>query len=308
MITRPQLLIGKSDELDRFVLEEDKSVAISINKKLLPVSPTAFIVGVGRSGTTLLRRILMEHPNVAMPGESHFVSLLREAIRLVNLGYKPRVVAKALMEISDSLTSWGLPPLDAQALLQEALGMREPSERKILMLLYGRLSMNWCRTKVVDKTSSLGLRAAELASWWPNAKFIHLVRDGRNVAESHTRLGWYSTASAALTNWVCRENKINRQLSLIDPSRQLNVRYEDLVENPDKVCAQIFDFLKLEFDAKFISGTSSLYTHIDTIQNMDVHPHLFDPIEKSASLTQGGPRSRPNRLSPSDATLLKRYG
>jgi hypothetical protein len=67
---------------------------------------------------------------------------------------------------------------------------------------------------------------------WPDARFIHLVRDGRDVAQSCVSMGWYGNAWRAAERWLTAERLWTRMTELVPPERRIDVRYEDLIADP----------------------------------------------------------------------------
>src|SRR3954453_9050068 len=83
-------------------------------------APFPFIVGVGRSGTTMLRAMLDSHPELCIPGESHFLSSLLRPWRRRQLVQHGRVVpARLLAELAKSrqFRNWGLDAGDLRSTL-----------------------------------------------------------------------------------------------------------------------------------------------------------------------------------------------
>jgi hypothetical protein len=67
---------------------------------------------------------------------------------------------------------------------------------------------------------------------WPDARFVHLVRDGRDVAQSCVGMGWYGNVWRAAERWITAERLWNRMIQLVPPERRIEVRYEDLIADP----------------------------------------------------------------------------
>ena len=161
-----------------------------------------FIVGSGRSGTNLCASMLNLHPELRVVGETHF---LRTLVRLCN--EKPPTVDQFVTIISEHYTSDGdkrwvdfhleAGQRDPRTFVREfryfckerqAAGIRALSEA-FFDFCYGEGDY-----LVGDKTPLYGLHMDELQSVWPEAKFIHLLRDGRDVAWSMRRhMGFVSS-------------------------------------------------------------------------------------------------------------------
>ncbi|MCP3460836.1 sulfotransferase [Bradyrhizobium sp. CCGUVB23] len=86
------------------------------------------------------------------------------------------------------------------------------------------------------------------AQLWPDAHFVHIVRDGRDLAASHLKTvpDWgYRTVAEAAHGWL---EVVSRPHLLAPPARYLEVRYEDLVTRPRPSLMQILDHLQLPWD------------------------------------------------------------
>ncbi len=83
---------------------------------------------------------------------------------------------------------------------------------------------------------------------WPEAKFIHLVRDGRDVAMSIVPTGWAGNMWHAIRAWVDAEALWERMSHKLPRERQLNVKYEMLARDPEYELRRITDFLGVPFD------------------------------------------------------------
>ncbi|MEE9344558.1 MAG: sulfotransferase [Methylococcales bacterium] len=113
---------------------------------------------------------------------------------------------------------------------------------------------------------------------FPNALFINLIRDGREVAHSLSKVewweggtlfwagkkpvelkqeGWHPMAVCA-NNWLQDVSSVNKGLADIDSERQISIRYEDLISNPVDVLKTLFDFIDLDMSADHIEKVQSL--------------------------------------------------
>ena len=155
-------------------------------------NPFVFIVGCPRSGTTLLRRIVDAHPQLAITPETQWI---------------PAYYKKRLGLTPEGLVTPELIPrlLEHRKFFQLQLS-REELERLITLPqpvpyasfvtgifdLYGKIRG---KSLVGDKTSGYVLKLRMLHDLWPTAKFVHLIRDGRDVCLSI--LNWTKANRAA---------------------------------------------------------------------------------------------------------------
>lgn len=83
---------------------------------------------------------------------------------------------------------------------------------------------------------------------FPDAKFIHIVRDGRGVAASVLPLDWGPNTVERAARWWAEEMASGLALESWDPRRVMRVKYEDLVENCESTIRRLGDFVGLEFE------------------------------------------------------------
>jgi len=95
----------------------------------------------------------------------------------------------------------------------------------------------------IDHTPENVRYGSTLASEFPNAKFIHIVRDGRAVANSVLGLEWGPTTAREAADWWTQRVGFGLALESHLGSRSLRVRYEDLVENQERVLKDILAFV-----------------------------------------------------------------
>ena len=141
----------------------------------IPLAPV-FIVGCPRSGTTLLRNLLSSHPHLAFRGESHFIPSF-----LGRHGDPPdeRAARKLATEILNLrwVRDWGLElvPGDFAA---------ERSFSAIVARLYAEVVRVEGKRRWGDKTPQYVLEIPLLFRLFPDARVLHIIRDGRDVALS----------------------------------------------------------------------------------------------------------------------------
>ncbi|TWT97600.1 Sulfotransferase domain protein [Botrimarina colliarenosi] len=190
-------------------------------------TPT-FIVGSVRSGTTLLRLMLDHHPEIAFHFEFEF------AVDCIGPeGHLPSIndYHKYLRQDRVFLLSGGQidPDLDYTDLVQSFLDQRRERAGK----------------QVVGATVHHGFE--KLPYVWPEARYIHLSRDGRDVARSCIAMGWAGNMYCAADRWVEAEKEWRRMAERLPANRKLEVRYEDLIERPEETLTAICRFMGVEF-------------------------------------------------------------
>jgi hypothetical protein len=219
-----------------------------------PTGPI-FIVGAPRSGTTLLQYIVRSHPRLSLPtGESHFiVPLQRERQRFGDLT-RPENVHRVLEEMwrrsRDFLAT------DLHGLRFDESTMEELAEvlavegggtmAGLFAALFGRNAAGEGKARWGDKTPYYVLHMPLLLEMYPEAQFVHLIRDGRDCALStlvrRDDFHVYNFYEAA--RYWQRYVEVGQEVgATLPPGHYLEVRYEDLLDDPPAALGRLCDFL-----------------------------------------------------------------
>lgn len=117
----------------------------------------------------------------------------------------------------------------------------------------------------VEKTTSTEIYATDVFKWFPNAKFIHVVRDPRDNWAS-LRSGWserykdFNASILQLTQSMIDRCRLGMEISKLNSmiygeDRYLIIKYEDLVSKPDEIMKQIADFIGIDFSDDLLKPT-----------------------------------------------------
>lgn len=204
-----------------------------------------FIVGCGRSGTTLLRLMLDAHSQVAVPAESHFVDeLIRRWPRFLDGG---RVNADAVVTFAGRwLDLMSIPRAEAAARLGALEDVTPSAAVDAIFRVYSNAQG---KPRWGDKTPGYVMSMPLLAETFPGARFVHLLRDGRDVTLSYVdqpfgpRNVWEGARF-----WDQRVRAGRRSGRTLGPERYLELRYEDLVAEPREQLERVCALLDLAFE------------------------------------------------------------
>lgn len=206
--------------------------------------PVFFVGGCQKSGTTWLQHLLNAHPVLCCDAEGHLLDLLAPAIQQVVTIYNQRqsqrpAARRALLSDRDLLGTVKM--LGDQILAGYLAGCDDPQAIRA----------------VGDKTPEHAVNLAVLAELYPQARFIHIIRDGRDACIS----GWFH---------LQRQGKAERFATLADyadyfaehhwlryitaaraaaasiPDRYLELRYESLHADPAEQTRRILRFLDVD--------------------------------------------------------------
>ena len=200
----------------------------------MQIKQPIFLVGAERSGTTLLRLMLDHHPQVAFLYEFEFAVDQMDA-----QGQYPdlqqyydylehhRIFLGAHLEIDHDLAY--------PALVNSFLQQKQSRDNKPLI------------------GATVHHQFHHLLKIWPAAKFIHLIRDGRDVARSTVQMGWAGNMYTGVERWIEAELIWQQMAKQLPPERQLSIHYEDLIRDADATLQQVCQFIDVEFDKAMYS-------------------------------------------------------
>jgi len=210
-----------------------------------------FVVGKPRSGTTLLRFILSSHPRLHIPPETGFLPFLGfDTDTPVTAGQAHNL----LVRIGRLNRGWAGLVTDADAFYRS---LPQPTLAHFLDELYRRKIAQWGAERWGDKTPSYVLHLPLLGRIFATAQFVHMIRDGRDVTLSaQKRWGhWYMDPYYLLANWVRHVEQGRKVGRTLPTDRYLEVRYEDLVQQPEVVARTVCRFLGESFYPQMLDHT-----------------------------------------------------
>jgi hypothetical protein len=208
-------------------------------------SPAPFVVGVGRSGTTLLRLMLDSHPQLAIPAETHFVPELLERERECRM-------TSELVDAIVSARTWGDFGLDPEDLRAATAGARGAAD--VLRAFYVLCADREGKPRWGDKTPGYVKRMRTIAGGLGEARFVHLIRDGRDVALSRRArgMGAEKPIGEVADLWKRRIESARKQAKHLR-GRYVEMRFEDLVADPETQLRRVCELVELEFDPSMVA-------------------------------------------------------
>ncbi|MDP3704045.1 MAG: sulfotransferase [Candidatus Omnitrophota bacterium] len=219
-----------------------------------------FIVGAPRSGTTLLRAMLNAHPHIAIPFEADLFSKMLSVPSPWERTWA-RHESRAPIEqflSHPAVRFWGV---SVETVL-EAMGQFERvGYPDIIQAIYQAYAMREGKPRWGDKTPIHALEIPQLSRAFPQAQFIHLVRDGRDVYLSWTKLsqsmkGWEWAqgldAASGADKWQKRVWFAARHGRRLGADRYYELWYEDLVRQPETTLQSVCRFLGERYDASML--------------------------------------------------------
>lgn len=195
-----------------------------------------FVVGSGRSGTSLLRSMLNAHPGLHLTHEgSYYLDQRAEAVAGDGRAWFDRYSA------SFSFAFLGVP---RSAVVDRLSGLAAPTRRDAVTAIMAAAAEARGKGRGGDKTPAHVRRLEVIAAEFPDARFVHVVRDPRAVVASLARMPW-ATSSHGLNSFFCAQQVIAAGRFR---GELLTVRLEDLVTDPEPELRRILAFVRADWD------------------------------------------------------------
>ena len=265
-----------------------------MNVKSDLMSTPFFIIGNPRSGTTLLRLMLTSHPSLVVPPEGGFAIHLHSMYR--DFSGDISHIEEFVMDVlaAKKMEEWGL---SKDGLVQHIIENEPCNYRDLVALVYEfySLSLGWEIEMWGDKNNYYLHHIVELQEIFPQAKFIHIVRDGRDVACSYrdlaTTTGKYApqlpnSVTSAAYQWKENLAKIIGSFAAIGLENVYEIRYEDLVLNAESELTNLCDFLGVKYSSEMMK-----YNELN--RKLELEPEIY--LRWKQKTNEGLDSSRVNR-------------
>lgn len=224
------------------------------------MNPFVFFVGCPRSGTTLLHRVVDAHPQLAVIHETLWITRLhRRGTGIAADGSVTPAIVDAL------LADRRFAKLDiARSDLERLLDGGRPAYASFVSAIFDLYGEARGKRLVGDKSPGYVRRIPLLHELWPDAKFVHLIRDGRDVALSALSWkkaerifgefpGWPDDPWTTAALWWERSVRLGRDAEPALPAGHYHeLRYEALVADPEAESRRLCAFLGLPYDEAMV--------------------------------------------------------
>jgi hypothetical protein len=239
-----------------------------------------FIVGVGRSGTTLLQGMMNSHQNITFPPETQFIRNFitqprtNKKIKKKDFEWVKKTILKDknLKELNINLNN----------ILEKSVNAGEMS----LSDFYKELLVSYSEKKkkelIGDKYPKNIEYLREISMIFPDANIIHIIRDPRDVVLSRLKAHWSKGRPVfiqALT-YRLQLKKGRKDGKNYFPNQYYEIFYEDLIENPEKELKKLCEFLKLDFDQNMLQYNKNAKEIVKN-EETEWKSNIFKPVISS---------------------------
>lgn len=206
------------------------------------------LLGQASSGTSITGALLREHLRIAFGTESQFiVHYARQAPRYGDLHTEPSrrtLLADLLQERwFERGAKFGYFP-DAERIAQ---AIEQPTLRGVLDAVFGDFARQLGMERWGDKSPEYLHDLPVLGQLFPDAKYVHLVRDGRDVALSHFGRHWGpKSVFCGAVEWAERIRWVLEFAGTLPADQFLEIRYEDLLRQPRAALDRLVPFLEID--------------------------------------------------------------
>ena len=189
--------------------------------------------------------MLEQSPGLAIPPESYF------PIRLLHTGrHRARGSVNvewllADLQMSEHFQRWGL---ERELVRERLLREGDLAWSDAMGHLYSLYAEAHGKTRYGDKTPWFVMYIPALSKLFPESRFLHVIRDGRDVSLALREASWGPSEMPELAQmWARRVHKGRHDGRRLPPDRYLEVRYEDLLDDPEGTLRGVSSFFELAF-------------------------------------------------------------
>ena len=257
------------------------------SKKTIDTSPI-FIVGCDRSGTTLLRLMLNQSPSLYITPETEFLAVMQSKAAIYqdfSQPYQRYFFIRDLQTNRATAKTFTFPILGLTvAEAENAIARVAPTNfAGAAEAIFQAVAAKKNKPRWGDKTPHQVENIAWLAQTFPDAYFVHTIRDGRDVAMSMRKAGWLNGEMLKIARyWQQRvESGINAGKSLNQEKRRYyEVYYEQLIQEPEATLKDLCAWLHLEYTPQMLEYYRDAASNIQP-----EHNNLFElnhqPVDAS---------------------------
>lgn len=224
-----------------------------------------FVVGFQRSGTTLLRLMLNAHPEIGIPHDSAELwgTYARRAETVYHGVQAPEDVRRIVDDLlaEPRIRAWQT-ELPREALLGDPLPSSFAGVMRRFHVVYARAHG---KSRWGDKNTGTLVELDRLNALFPRGQIVHLVRDGRDCALSHRSKEYvygYENVLRVAREWREQVMLCQKMGAMLPRERFHEVRYEDLLADPEGELGRLCEFLGVPFSPRMLEYHHAVDEHV----------------------------------------------
>jgi hypothetical protein len=211
------------------------------------------VIGCPRSGTTLLQLMLHGHRRIAIPPENRFVlPAYHRRHRFGDLRDPANRRRLAQWIVSDRSTKFVDFGLDPDQVVEQIVAA-PPTLGAALATVFRAYAHRFGKPRWGDKRPSYVSNMQIIEALYPDAQFVHIVRDGRDCVASLNQMWWHQGGTyEGVSRWAQAIDHGRRGARRLGPARYYELRYEQLVADPERELVALCRFLAEEYDPAMV--------------------------------------------------------
>jgi hypothetical protein len=212
------------------------------------------VIGCPRSGTTLLQLMLHAHSRIAIPPENRFVlPAYHQRRRFGDLSVPANRRRLAEWIVSDKKTKFADFGLGRDQVIEEIVAS-PPTLGSALAAVFRAYARRFGKPRWGDKRPSYVTNADIVRKLYPDAQFIHIVRDGRDTVASLKGKWWHQGGTyEAVSRWAQAVDHARRAARRLGPDTFYELHYEQLVSDPEEELAALCRFLGEDYEPAMLT-------------------------------------------------------
>ncbi|MCP4148295.1 MAG: sulfotransferase [bacterium] len=242
-----------------------------------------FIIGSGRSGNTLMRAILTAHTDIAIPPESYVMQSVYRKFKLYRFMEWQDLVRIIVADFQShkEFYTW---ELDLTPVYRPLFSLKKKD--RTLARIIDEIYSLYMREKYPgatiwgDKTPLNTLYLQWIRKIFPAARYIHIQRDGRDVVASYIKTGLITDIEGACHRWNESINQAENLARSLPSKQYMEIKYENLVRQPEKETREICRFLQIEYQEKMPATENNALP--GDAQTLTHHQNVANPINTNA--------------------------
>jgi hypothetical protein len=243
--------------------------------------------------------MLDSHSQLAIPGESHFIAKMAGAPNRYQgpEGFTANGFLDDLLA-DERFREWRLPADSVRRALAES---NPGSLADAFRAVYGAYAAQRGKPLYGDKTPGYVRHLPLLADLFPESRFVHLLRDGRDVVLSLREMDWgrKGELETLARFWRANIELASAARESLGARRYVEIRYEHLIEDPERALRHVCEFLELPYEPAMASYYERPDELADLLPDEEHHASARLPPTK-------GLRDWRTQMSPEDLAVFER--